>query len=195
MKKLTFIACCFCLYFQAFSQSPVLITDQQWTVFRDPDGPPFGQNTGPAGVGDMGWTTLSYVESTSWKPSSIVNMGCLTPYGQMPAVNCNATSNPIWAKRIGCSYANDIVYFRRKFTVPAEENCGYIIKIKADNNSYVYLNGQYVGSTINNWVNGNVLFLNPVVGQNVIAVQVYDDGTTGWFSAVMCKVCTEPTPE
>jgi hypothetical protein len=179
------------LCLQAAMAQTILITDGNWSVMRDPDGLPYGQGTGPAGVGDMAWTTLGFVENPNlWGPAKIVNSACLSNYGQSPASFCNTLSNPIWTKRIGCTVPNQIVYFRRKVTIPADEPCGYSLNVRADNSTFIYVNGQYIGSTIDNWAPGQTFNVPLVPGQNIIAVQAFDDGTTGWFSAVLCKFCT-----
>jgi len=123
---------------------------------------------------------------------------CLSPYGQTPMSWYCGTGAPIWASRDGCSIPGDVVFFNKTFKLISGVNpevCTYNLKIKADNQTFIYINGNYVGTTYNNWNFGNTFNITPYLnftingGINIIAIQACDDGATGWLSAVICGAC------
>lgn len=162
------------------------VTNSVWKALRSSLLPP------------VGWNQLAFDDS-SWGASVEVSQAtCLDPYGQRPASGFCGTSRPIWADRDGysCSIPGDLVYFRKTFKIPKpQEGCdGYILYVRADNNSEIYVNGNFIGSTTNNWLTGDVFgipnaYLNIGINKNVIAVKASDDGVTGWFSAILCRPC------
>jgi hypothetical protein len=94
---------------------------------------------------------------------------------------------------MGITPSGDVVFFRRKFTVPTGQ-CAYQLTVKADNSAEIYINGNLVGSTSNNWQTGTTFnvpasFLLVGSNKNTIAVKSTDDGTTGWMSLVLCRIC------
>jgi hypothetical protein len=132
------------------AQIPVLFTDTNWKVLRSATAP-------------SGWTSFIFDE-TGWSNAIQVSQAtCLTPHNQTPAQSCNVTAMPIWASRPNndCSIEGDIVFFRRKFTVPFIECAevpgyypNYTLTVKADNSSEIYINSNFLGSTNNNWQTG-----------------------------------------
>lgn len=176
--------------------SPV-VTNTTWRIFRDEVPQIYqGPGTGPNGYGDLSWTLTNFNESIwGWAaPVSVPN--CLTPWGQTPI----AGTTPIWGPRQGCSVAgngnNDVTYFRRTFNMVKTSGCTYRIFIKADNQSVLYVNGVYVGSTLDyNWGTGTTFDITNFVatGLNVIAIQAVDFGVTGWLSAKVTATCAAIT--
>lgn len=192
-KKYTCLALAFTLllFFQSQAQL-ILSTDASWSVLRS--------QTEPAG----NWKILLFDDSAWFSATSVSIPSCLAPHQQSPASNCGVVSTPIWAQNPGnqCtivpggSNGSDVVYFRKKFYVPAaNEACGYYLYVKADDNTEIYINGQLLGTTQNNWTSGTYFNIPATMlkynnQKNIIAVKATDYGTTAWFSAVLCRVCT-----
>lgn len=163
-----------------FDNTIFLFTDNSWKARKEPVLP--------------GWTGLTYDDS-SWPNAMVVSQQqCLDPFGQTPVL----PSLPIWSKRISCSNPPDAIILRKIFTIYSlcepGGNVGYNICIKADDTSEVYINGCYIGTTVNRWMVQECFdipkdCINVWPGSNIIAVRATDAGTTGWFSAVLRRIC------
>lgn len=194
IKKIFMLICWVSLFsgqIKVNAQGAVIKTDYTWKVLRS--------QTEPAG----NWKNYIFDESAWSNAYSVPLAQCLTQYSQYPANDCSTVSTPIWADLpngvcsvAGGSNGDDIVFFRKKFSIvePDGTYCSYSLFVKVNDASEIFINGQSLGTTEGNWFTGTLFIIPPSLlkfnsNKNVIAVKATDRAATAWFSAVLCKGC------
>lgn len=165
MKKFTlFLFACLVGVSGLFAQ--LTTATGPWQAFTGAGAPAANWNATCAGVAGFGNAVILPAGATDPAPAQLAMYNPI--FGATGA-------NYIWSNNIVPPFGAPLItgFFRRCLNIPNLDCSGYTLRVAADDNSVIWVNGVQVGTTVG-WNNMTTINITPFLncGRNVIAVQV-----------------------